>query len=48
MEGYLSNSNLISLELNLNLKEVSEVCFSVLVNNGTKTVNVEGTYKTGV
>lgn len=48
VEGHLSNSNLISLELNLNLKEILEVCFSVIVNNDTKTVNVEGIYKTGM
>ena len=48
VEGHLSNSNLISLELNLNLKEIVEVCFAVTVNNGTKTMSVEGIYKTGM
>ena len=47
MEGYLSHSNLISVGLDLNLKNISEICFSVKVNNATNTVNVEGTYKFG-
>ena len=48
MEGYLSNSNLISLELNLSLKNVTEICFLVVVNNATNTVNVEGIYKSSM
>ena len=44
-EGYLSNSNLISLSLNLNLKQVAEICFSVVISNGSKTVSVKGIYK---
>lgn len=46
LEGYLSNSNFISLELNLDLKD-TEICFLTLVGNGTDSVGVEGIYKAG-
>lgn len=48
LKGHLVNSNSISLELQLNLEETTEVCFTVTANNGTKTVTVSGTYKAGM
>ena len=47
MEGYLYNSNLISLELEINLKGNANLRFLVMVNNGTENVNVRGIYKSG-
>lgn len=43
-KGHLSNSNSVSVELNLNLDDTTEVCFSVVVSNGTKRVSMEGVY----
>ena len=47
MEGYLFNSNFISLEISIDMKQSDEICFLVMVNNGTKTVNVKGIYRAG-
>lgn len=42
IEGHLSNTNMMSLELHVNFNEV--ICFHVMVSDGTKTVNVSGKY----
>lgn len=46
-KGHVSNSNSVSVELNLNLEDTTEVCFSVIVSNGSKTVSMEGAYSFG-
>ena len=43
--GHLSNSNSITIELNINPDKSDEVCLSVIVTNVTKTVSVEGVFK---
>lgn len=48
IEGYLYNSNLISLELEISMKDSAGFCFLVMVNNGTEKVNVRGIYKYGM
>ena len=42
MEGYLSNSNSVTLQLQL---ATSEICFVVKASSGSKTVIVEGIHK---
>ena len=43
--GHLSNVNSISLQLNYT--ESTSICFSLVTNNGTKSVIVEGIYVPG-
>lgn len=48
MEGYLSNSNSVSLQLHLNNDETAEICFVVKASSESKAVIVvEGIYKAG-
>ena len=42
MEGYLSNSNSLTLQLQL---ATSEICFVVKASSGSKTAIVEGIHK---
>lgn len=46
-KGHLINSNYVSVELNLNNDDRSEICFSVVVSNGIKTISIEGTHLFG-
>ena len=46
MEGTLANSNSISLELH-RISGNSTICFIAKASNGTKTVNVIGSYDSG-
>ena len=43
LTGYLSNTNLISLQLNHD----AEICFILVVSNDTKMLRVEGIYSPG-
>ena len=47
IKGHLINSNYVSVELNLNNDDRSEICFSVVVSNGIKTISIEGTHLFG-
>ena len=49
MEGYLSNSNSVTLQLHdlLNKDEISEICFVIKAHSGSKTITVEGVHKSG-
>ena len=46
-KGHLINSNSITVELNISPEDTTEICLSVIVTNGTKTVTVEGLYRFG-
>ena len=45
--GHLINSNYVSVELNVGKDHRSEICFSVIVSNGIKTISIEGTHLFG-
>ena len=46
MKGHLTNSNYISIELNVSKDDRSEICFSVIVSNinGAEMISIEGTH----
>lgn len=46
VEGTILNANSISLEIH-NLTDDGSICFSIEASNGTKIVNVVGSYDTG-
>ena len=50
-KGRLTNSNYIALEINISPENttvtITDICWSVIVTNGTKTVSVEGIYSFG-
>ena len=48
MEGYLANSNSVTLQLHLNTDETAEICFVIKASSGGKAIIVvEGIHKAG-
>ena len=51
-KGHLTNTNYIAVEFNARPESttvtITDICWSVTVTNGTKTVSIEGIYSFGM